>query len=57
MAKKNEGIGKGNLWGIDMGGTKLEGVILTSANDPKVLFRYRVPTEAAKGYQHRLSHT
>ena len=55
MAKKNEGIGKGNLWGIDMGGTKIEGVILKSADDPKVLFRDRLPTEADKGYQHILS--
>ncbi len=54
MAKKNEGIGKGNLWGIDMGGTKIEGVILKSTKDPKVLFRDRVPTEADKGYSHIL---
>jgi predicted NBD/HSP70 family sugar kinase len=54
MANKNEGIGKGNLWGIDMGGTKIEGVILKSVKDPKVLFRDRVPTEADKGYQHIL---
>ena len=54
MAKKNEGIGKGNLWGIDMGGTKIEGVILKSSNDPKVIFRDRLPTEADKGYSHIL---
>jgi predicted NBD/HSP70 family sugar kinase len=54
MAKKNDGIGKDNLWGIDMGGTKIEGVILKSAKDPKVLFRDRVPTEADKGYTHIL---
>jgi predicted NBD/HSP70 family sugar kinase len=54
MAKQNDGIGKGNLWGIDMGGTKIEGVILKSAKDPKVLFRDRLPTEADKGYQHIL---
>jgi len=54
MAKKNEGIGKGNLWGIDMGGTKIEGVILKSTKDPKVLFRDRLPTEADKGYSHIL---
>ncbi len=35
-----------------MGGTKMEGVILKSADDPEVLFRDRVPTEAAKGYDH-----
>jgi fructokinase len=43
-----------NLWGIDMGGTKMEGVILKSAEDPQVLFRNRVPTEADQGYEHML---
>lgn len=43
---------KGNLWGIDLGGTKIEGVILKSGNDTEVLYRDRVPTEAAKGYEH-----
>jgi len=55
MAKMNEGIGKGNLWGIDMGGTKIEGVILKSASNPKVLFRDRLATEAEKGYEHILA--
>ncbi|MCJ8164296.1 ROK family protein [Pontibacter sp. E15-1] len=41
-----------NLWGIDMGGTKMEGVILKSAQEPKVIFRDRVPTEADQGYEH-----
>ena len=54
MAKKLASIGKDNLWGIDMGGTKIEGVILKSAKDPKVLFRDRVPTEADQGYPHIL---
>jgi len=40
------------LWGIDMGGTKLEGVILESKENPKVLTRLRVPTEKEKGYDH-----
>jgi fructokinase len=44
-----------NLWGIDMGGTKMEGVILRSAEDPEILFRDRVPTEADQGYDHILS--
>jgi fructokinase len=44
-----------SLWGIDMGGTKIEGVILRSANDPQVLFRDRVPTEADQGYEHILA--
>lgn len=44
-----------NLWGIDLGGTKVEGVILRSADDPTVLFRYRIPTGADKGYDHILN--
>jgi fructokinase len=42
------------LWGIDMGGTKIEGVILRSDVQPDVMFRNRVPTEADKGYEHIL---
>jgi fructokinase len=41
-----------NLWGIDLGGTKIEGVILKSAESPEVLFRDRLPTESEKGYDH-----
>lgn len=41
-----------HLWGIDMGGTKIEGVILQSRKDPRPLHRLRVPTEAHLGYQH-----
>lgn len=53
MAKQNKtSFSSKNLWGIDMGGTKIEGVILKSAEDPSVLFRDRVPTEAEKGYEH-----
>ena len=44
----------GNLWGIDLGGTKVEGAILNSARDPNVLFRDRLPTEGHKGYDHIL---
>lgn len=40
------------LWGIDLGGTKIEGVVLKSKDDPKVLFRKRILTEAEKGYEH-----
>ncbi|MEO6916986.1 MAG: ROK family protein [Chitinophagaceae bacterium] len=42
------------LWGIDLGGTKIEGVILPSTNDVRPLIRVRVPTEASKGYEHVL---
>lgn len=41
-----------NLWGIDLGGTKIEGVILESSTHPKVLYRERISTEADKGYEH-----
>jgi fructokinase len=40
------------LWGIDLGGTKIEGVILPSLDDPKPVLRTRIDTQAAKGYQH-----
>lgn len=40
------------LWGIDLGGTKIEGVILPSLEDPKPILRTRIDTQAAKGYQH-----
>jgi fructokinase len=43
-----------NLWGIDLGGTKVEGAVLNSSSDPKVLFRDRLPTEGHKGYDHIL---
>ena len=40
------------LWGIDLGGTKIEGVILPSINNPLPVIRTRIDTEASKGYQH-----
>lgn len=40
------------LWGIDLGGTKIEGVVIESRENPRVLARLRVPTEAAAGYEH-----
>lgn len=42
-------------WGIDMGGTKIEGVVLEDENNNEVLIRKRVPTEADKGYPHIIS--
>ncbi len=39
-------------WGLDIGGTKIEGVILESRENPQVLHRMRIPTEAHLGYQH-----
>jgi predicted NBD/HSP70 family sugar kinase len=42
------------LWGIDLGGTKIEGVIMHSIDDINPLARMRVPTEQEKGYEHIL---
>lgn len=42
------------LWGIDLGGTKIEGAILPSLNDPTPIIRTRIDTEASKGYDHIL---
>ena len=42
------------LWGIDLGGTKIEGVILDGRSSDAVRVRTRVPTEAARGYRHIL---
>ncbi|MEQ8546774.1 MAG: ROK family protein [Cyclobacteriaceae bacterium] len=44
-----------SIWGIDLGGTKIEGVILKSAKQPEVLLRKRIPTEADQGYEHIVS--
>lgn len=41
-----------HLWGIDLGGTKIEGAILQSRKNPIPLCRLRVPTEANLGYEH-----
>jgi predicted NBD/HSP70 family sugar kinase len=40
------------IWGIDLGGTKIEGAILPSLNDPTPIVRTRIDTEASKGYKH-----
>ena len=39
-------------WGLDLGGTKIEGVVLGSTENPDPLCRIRIPTEADKGYRH-----
>ncbi len=41
-----------HLWGIDLGGTKIEGVILDPAVPEKPLCRLRVSTESDQGYPH-----
>jgi predicted NBD/HSP70 family sugar kinase len=43
------------LWGIDLGGTKIEGVVLESKTNPQVLSRKRIATEGDKGYTHVLN--
>lgn len=42
------------LWGIDLGGTKAEGVILDPKSPGAAMHRLRVPTEASGGYDHIL---
>lgn len=43
---------KNNIWGVDLGGTKVEGVVLKSKQASDVICRMRIPTEAYKGYEH-----
>jgi fructokinase len=43
------------LWGIDLGGTKIEGVIMPSVEEPRPLVRKRIDTEAHEGYEHILN--
>jgi len=40
------------LWGIDLGGTKIEGVVVSAADPDRVIARTRIPTESALGYTH-----
>ena len=42
----------GQLWGIDLGGTKIEGVVVSAADPDRVIARTRIPTESASGYAH-----
>lgn len=41
-------------WGIDLGGTKIEGIII-NAETNQTISRVRVPTEGDKGYHHVLN--
>jgi predicted NBD/HSP70 family sugar kinase len=41
-----------HLWGIDLGGTKIEGAVLDPAALDRPICRLRVPTESEKGYDH-----
>jgi len=40
------------LWGLDLGGTKIEGAIIDPTQPEVALHRLRLPTEAAQGYDH-----
>ncbi len=42
------------IWGIDLGGTKIEGAILPSLHDSKPILRTRVDTGADLGYENIL---
>lgn len=42
------------VWGIDLGGTKIEAVLLEDRKTLNVLKRMRIPTEQDKGYLHIL---
>jgi fructokinase len=44
-----------SYWGIDLGGTKIEGVILSTASPDAVVIRQRIDTEAHEGYEHILN--
>lgn len=44
-----------SIWGIDLGGTKIECAVLKSAEDPSVVIRQRHDTQADQGYDHILS--
>lgn len=40
------------VWGVDLGGTKIEGVVLPHADSAEALCRRRIPTERDGGYEH-----
>ena len=43
------------LLGIDLGGTKIEGIVLKSTENPEEVIRHRVNTEEEKGYSQVIS--
>ena len=42
-------------WGIDLGGTKTEGIVLSAPSPDAVVIRQRIDTEAHRGYDHILN--
>ena len=47
-------ITEGNLWGVDLGGTKIECAVLDRQDPTRVVIRKRIDTEASNGYSHIL---
>jgi fructokinase len=45
----------GILWGIDLGGTKIEGVVFEDSGHERPIARLRVPTESDLGYEQVVS--
>jgi predicted NBD/HSP70 family sugar kinase len=43
------------VWGIDLGGTKVEGVVLEAGRIKQPILRHRIDTESRKGYEHILN--
>ncbi len=39
-------------WGVDLGGTKIESVILSAPSPGAIIIRKRIDTEAQYGYEH-----
>lgn len=39
-------------WGVDLGGTKIEGAIVDVARPGRAIARIRIPTESERGYDH-----
>jgi fructokinase len=42
------------FWGIDLGGTKMEGIVMTDRHPDSVIARHRIDTEGWGGYDHIL---
>ena len=40
------------LWGVDLGGTKIEAAIVDPVAADRALWRVRIPTESELGYAH-----
>jgi len=43
------------IWGIDLGGTKIEGVVMSDRHPSSVIARQRIDTEGSQGYGHVLN--